>query len=232
MIQYVIPTKDNANKLVTSISTMSTNTKIHIESENESIFKKYNNALDKMEINDDDVIVFLHDDIEIRDEHIEKKLELYFKYRPNVGIAGVIGTNLFDRSGGWWLSNRMIYSRGRIIQGFDNGTEHPMIEVGGMDDSDIVSVDGCILFIKGSVAKYFRFDNNTYDGYHFYDVDTCFSLMEQGWHVGIIDILVKHDSEGPLSESWISDRDKFIKKWEDKGYIFPITKKQFKELKK
>jgi len=101
-----------------------------------------------------------------------------------------------------------------------------------MDDSDIVSVDGCILFIRGYVAKYFRFDNNTYDGYHFYDVDTCFSLMEQGWHVGIIDILVKHDSEGPLSDTWHLNRDKFIKKWEDKGYIFPITKKQFKELKK
>lgn len=232
MIHYVIPTKGNASKLVLSISNLSTNSKIHIESGNENIFQKYNNALEKMEINDNDVVVFLHDDIEIRDENIEKKLELYFKYKPNVGMAGVIGTNLFSSEGGWWLCNRMIYSRGRIIQGFENGTEHSMIEFGGMNDSDVVSIDGCIMFMKGEIAKYFRFDNNTYDGYHFYDVDTCFSLMEQGWHVGIIDILVKHDSEGPISPNWHINKDKFIKKWEEKGYIFPITKNQFKNLKK
>lgn len=232
MIQYVIPTTGSASKTVMSISKISEKTKIHIESDELDIFQKYNRALENMEIDDNDVIVFLHDDIEIRDENIEKKLELYFKYKPNVGVAGVIGTTLFSAEGGWWLCNRMIYSRGRIIQGFEDGSEHPMIEQGGMNDSEIVSVDGCILFMRGSVAKYFRFDNNTYSGYHFYDVDTCFTLMEQGWHVGVIDILVKHESEGPLSEQWHVNRDKFVKKWQDKGYTFPITKKQFKELKK
>jgi len=50
-----------------------------------------------------------------------------------------------------------------------------------------------------------------------------------GYDVGIIDILVKHDSEGPLSESWYINRNKFIGKWTKKGYTFPITKVQFKK---
>ena len=76
MIQYVIPTTGDATKLITSISAISGKTKINIEAGTETIFKKYNSALDRMDIEDDDVIVFVHDDIVIRDEHIEKKLEM------------------------------------------------------------------------------------------------------------------------------------------------------------
>lgn len=229
MIHYIIPTQGDASKTVTSISKLGTKTKIHIESDNDlTIFQKYNRALENAEIDDNDVIVFLHDDIEIRDDNFEKKLDLYFKYKTKVGIAGVIGTNVFTENGGWWLTDRSIHTRGRIIQGFSDNSEHSMIEMGGMNDSQIVSVDGCIIFMRGSIAKTFRFDTITYDGYHFYDVDTCFTLMEQGWNVGIVDILVKHGSEGLLNYTWHNNKDKFIKKWKEKGYTFPITKQQFK----
>jgi len=232
MIKYVIPTTGDASKTVTSISKVTGETKIYIEGDHLNIFQKYNKSLKSIDIDDNDIIVFVHDDIEIRDEYIEKKLELYFQYKQHVGIAGVIGTNIFTQDGGWWLTNRNIDTRGRIIQGSPDGNEYPMVEPGGINDSNIVSVDGCILFMRGSIAKNFRFDSDTYNGYHFYDVDTCFTLMEQGWHVGIIDILVKHDSEGPLTESWYNSKDKFINKWIKKGYTFPITKIQFKNLNK
>ena len=230
MIQYIIPTNGDASKTATSISNVSSKTKIHIEGESsKNIFQKYNSALERIDIDDNDVIVFLHDDIDIRDEHIEKKLEMYFDIKKNVGIAGVIGTNMFTEGGGWWMTDRQVYTRGRIIQGFSDGTEHPMIEMGGMDDSQIVAIDGCIMFMRGSVAKEFKFDEYIYDGYHFYDADTCFTLIEQGWDVGIIDILIKHDSEGPITENWNINRDKFIKKWVEKKYNFPITKDQFRK---
>jgi len=88
---------------------------------------------------------------------------LYFKYKTKVGIAGIIGSNVFTEQCGWWLTDRRVHTRGRIIQGFNDGTEHSMIELSGMDDSKIVSVDGCIMTMKGIIAKTFRFDQDTYD---------------------------------------------------------------------
>jgi hypothetical protein len=231
MIQYIIPTtldKHPTNGIVNSINNLSKHDRyVHIQYSGDSIFQKYNLALEQLTINEHDVIVFVHNDIEIRDDSFEKKLEMYFAIKRKIGIAGVIGTNVFTEGSGWWLTDRQIHTRGRIIQGFNDGTEHPMIEAGGIDDSQIVSVDGCTLFLRGSIAKDFKFDECTYNGYHFYDCDSCFTLMEQGWHVGIIDICVQHGSEGPLSKSWHDNRIKFLKKWKDKGYTFPITKEQF-----
>lgn len=195
------------------------------EGEDRTIFKKYNDALSRIpKIEDNDVVVFSHDDITIKDEYFEDKLDLYFKIRTKVGIAGVIGTNIFEEGSGWWLTDRQTNTRGRIVQGFKDGSEHTMAEPSGSDDSQIVSVDGCVLFMRGIVAQTFRFDEDTYTGYHFYDVDTCFTLLEQGWDVGIIDVLVKHESEGPLTQSWYDNRVNFMNKWMKKGYRFPIVK--------
>lgn len=231
MIQYIIPTKGNA-KVVPSIAKISTNNKIFVDNDsNRNIFEKYNHTLGLMNISDDDVIVFVHDDIEILDEYIEKKLEMYFSIKKNVGIAGVIGTTIFPKMGGWWMVDRTRFTRGRIVQGSPTGIDYPMTEQGGMDDTHLVAIDGCIMCMRGSIAKTFSFDIDTYTAYHFYDCDSCFRLLEQGWDIGIIDILVKHESEGPLDDLWRINKDKFINKWESKGYTFPITKQQFKKDK-
>jgi len=198
------------------------------EGEDRSIFKKYNDALKRMVLEDHDVVVFLHDDISIRDEHFEKKVELFFEYRTKVGIAGVIGTTEYSEGGGWWLCDRNIKSRGRIIQGFTDGTEIVMAERGGMGDVGVVSVDGCILFMRGSVAKKYRFDEETYSGYHFYDVDSCFEMIQMGYDIGIIDVTVKHESEGQLPPEWFEAKDKFLAKWKGAGLTFPVILETFK----
>ena len=229
MIHYIIPTiGHDISRTESSINQLADHDrKLFIDNSNSTIFEKYNNGLNSLTIKDEDVVVFVHDDITIRDETFEKKLELYFKYKDDVGLAGVIGTNLFVEQGGWWLSDRQQHSRGRIIQGSPDVGEYTMAEPMGMDDSDIVSIDGCIMFMRGTIANEYRFDTNTYNGYHFYDVDTSFSILEMGWNIGIIDVLVKHESEGPLSESWHKSKEKFLNKWRNKGFEFPITKSKF-----
>jgi hypothetical protein len=233
MIHYIISSIDYKNiqkNINPFIEKNKSNSAIYFDLRKEipSIFIKYNNLLESVrnKLDENDVVVFLHDDIEIRDQYFEKKLELYFKYKTNVGIAGVIGTTEFTDSCGWWLTDRMINTRGRIIQGMNDGSEHIMAENGGMDEHGIVSVDGCILFMPSKIAKTFKFDESTYSGFHFYDVDTCFTLLEKGYDIGIIDVLVKHQSEGPLTKSWYDNREKFLNKW--KHLKFPVTKSSFK----
>lgn len=235
MIHYMIASIDyekiqaNINPYIEKIKTDSV---LHFDVNKElSIFRKYNLMLETLTSNnkltDDDIVVFIHDDVQIRDEYFEDKLKIYFKYKPNVGVAGVIGTTIFNEAGGWWLTQRMIKTRGRIIQGMDDGSEHVMAESGGMNDAGVVSIDGCIMFMQGKVAKNYKFDEHTYDGFHFYDVDTCFTLLQQGYDIGIIDVLVKHCSEGPLSENWQKSKEVFLTKWK-KHITFPVSIQSFR----
>ncbi|MEI6716048.1 MAG: glycosyltransferase [Verrucomicrobiota bacterium] len=193
-----------------------------------SIFKKYNAIINilRSRIAPDDVVVFLHEDITIRDPWLEHKVLAYFKEYPQVAVAGVIGTTVLPEEGGWWLVDRKTQTRGHILQGHPDATPHHMVERVGQFD-DLVSVDGCVMFVRGAYVLSYPFDQDSYSGYHFYDLDYCIGALMNGFKVGVVDVLVEHASEGPLNESWKTQRDVFVKKWKAKGLVFPITKEAF-----
>lgn len=199
----------------------------------DSMFKKYNVGLDliKDNIKKEDVVCFVHEDIKILDKYFEKQVEMVFEARHNIGMLGVYGVTQFVRDGGWWMCDRPRYARGQIMQGRPDLKEPFHMTEGniGLYD-DLVSVDGCIFMLRGSIAKSYRFDEATYNGYHFYDVDTAFTLVKSGYDVAVADILVEHASEGPLSESWKKNRDKFVQTWERLGLTFPATVDKLRNL--
>ena len=195
----------------------------------DSMAKKYNHAINEIELNgleDDDILVFAHEDVKLLDETFVQKLEMIFKKKKDIGLVGIYGTTLFPESGGWWMADRSQHGRGHIMQGLpDKPTFHMQDRIGFFED--VASVDGCMIAIKGSmINEGFRFDE-TIEGYHFYDVDASFTILEMGYKVAVADILIEHASHGPLGESWENARVDFINKWKDKGYIFPITIQQF-----
>lgn len=238
-LYFVIPIKDQVdsdyeNNLKFSMKNQWVNNTIFVNNTNgNSIFKKYNYALNKLKLQgltDSDIICFTHSDVKILDPSFEEKIKLLFSFKTNLGIVGVIGTRLFERTGGWWTTDRNIYTRGHIIQGLPDKTEFHMCEKGGWGGFyDVVTVDGCMFFMSGKMANQYNFDDRTFSDYHFYDVDTCFTALEMGFNVMVADILIKHQSEGPLSEKWFNDLNNLIKKWEDKGYLFPLTLSSFKK---
>ena len=196
----------------------------------DSMFGKYNYGLNvlKNKLKDDDVVCFVHEDIKILDENFESKAQMVFNHRQDIGILGVYGTKEFTDGGGWWMTNRRLNCRGHIMQGRPDLAEPFHMTDGhiGFYD-DLVSVDGCCFFMNGKIAQNYSFDTFTYDGYHFYDCDCCFSILEMGYKIAVADILVEHASEGPLPESWHKNRQKFLDKWMSKGKVFPVTKNNF-----
>lgn len=233
MIVFVVPIKDRTiydKYLGPSLEKSRGNKNLVLVDGEAGICYKYNSVLEKIKdkLKDEDVVCFLHDDIELIDEQTAAKAELYFKYKKNVGIAGVIGSKIYykENGGGWWHCQRPIESAGHIIQGNPNGEDYEMDDGKGMYD-DMVLVDGCILFMSGKVAKWFRFDQDTFNNYHFYDCDACFQLLEKGYDVGTIDITFKHVSEGALSPQWSESKEKFLQKWEKLPKV--ITKGTFKD---
>ena len=195
-----------------------------------TISKKYNYGIDYHLMNgltDNDVICFVHEDVKIHDKLFNEKLEMIFKARPDIGLVGVMGTTNFVEQGGWWLSRRPIETRGHILQDRPDLKEpfHMVDQIGFFDD--LVSVDGCCMFMSGKLATEYTFDEDTYNGYHFYDCDCSFSALEMGYKVAVADILIEHASEGPLPDSWHKNRKCFIDKWTSKGLTFPVNINSF-----
>jgi hypothetical protein len=201
----------------------------------ESIFQKYNAGIDKLVNNtecdplkDDDVVAFCHEDVKLLDPNFVQKVELVFSQRGDIGLCGVVGSTEIGDTGGWWHASPDKL-RGHIIQ--ENGTtaNHLLKGPVGFFD-DLVVVDGLCFFIRGSLLiNGLRFDQTTYTGFDFYDLDICLSVLEKGFKIGCADILLQHRSIGDVSKknNWYASRDRFIKKWKDKNLSFPLTQKTF-----
>lgn len=229
MIHLIVPIIDNNNfnKYLKPSINFKTETNVLLVNGDAGICFKYNEALSniKDQLNDDDIVIFSHDDITIRDEYMPEKLKMFFELKPNIALAGVIGTSKYSKEGGWWHDYKHESGKGKIIQGKPDGTKYLMEVCNGMFD-DVVLIDGCIMFMRGSIAKNFRFESDLLTRYHFYDYDTCFQLLNQGYDIGIIDILVEHKSHGELTDDWYTQKEIFQKKWNNLQY--PITKDSFK----
>ena len=202
---------------------------INVE-EGSSIYEKYNRGIEisniENEINNDDIYLFAHEDIIIKDSYFFEKCKALFKSHPKLGILGIAGTRLISEAGGWWLNPG--HTLGKWQQEHPNGYSNIIEHRNNFPFDSLISVDGCCLVIKGEVLKNIRFDEDTFsNSWHFYDVDICFQAKEIGYNIGFIDSLVHHASEGPLNSDWYDARSKFLNKWKSKGYAFPITTNNF-----
>jgi len=211
----------------------------------ENIFLKYNAGIEAMfqtDLQDDDIVVFLHSDLAIIDNFFKSKVDLIFQEKKDVGLIGIAGSTEMTELGGWWMNKPLSvdiggnYSGalvGHLIQGKSNGDMNQgnhLIKgpIGYFDN--VVAVDGCILITQGKFIKEgIKFDDVSYQHNDFYDIDLCMQFLERGYKVAVADILVYHQSEGKgvFHENWKSSKEIFLNKWKSKGYTFPLDQSQF-----
>lgn len=196
-----------------------------------SIFSKYNIGINYWEANDlkdDDVLVFCHADVKILDKDFEEKVLYAFDNKPTLGMAGIIGSKEMHDSGGWWLCNTNLH-KGHLTQWVDEEEKNKYhLNRGEGNHFDMCVVDGLCLFVRGKVAKEIKFDDAYFpNSYNFYDYDYSLSVLEAGYNVGVLDIDLEHKSAGYgiYEYDWISNKEKFVNKWKQKGYSFPIKLK-------
>ena len=213
-----------------------------------SMAEKYNWAINNIILKKkqkDELICFRHDDTEIRtpmDVCIYKLNNLFADKK--IGCAGLIGTIQLENSCTWWNPNRDVNGSGAIVQGGlrgkvdaqgkpvldDKGNqiieqyEYPMNDHPGVHDY-LATVDGCCMFFQKRVFEEgLRFDENLKE-YHFYDCDICLQLLEKGYKVSTIDILVKHQSSGVPSPNFRELGKVFFNKWNKKVHgQWPISR--------
>lgn len=140
-------------------------------------------------------VVFIHDDVCIEDRRFEHKVKYWLSKYDIIGLAG--GDNVkLEKPYLWHIMSKNRYGTvGHYIDSDWYGTTF------GVTNKRVAVIDG--LFIGINVDTWreknnLRFDENL-PGFHHYDIDFSLQANQQQCKIGVVPILVTHNSPGLLS---------------------------------
>lgn len=182
-----------------------------------SIFEAYNKGVS---LSNFPFLLFMHDDINYRTKDWGVKLVDHFK-DPEVGCVGVAGTPyLAYTPGAWWGSGAAHLN---LLQLIKNGEEPVLLN--WFPESSIkqeaVVLDGIWICIRKELFRFIQFDEKTFNGFHFYDLDITLQAYQAGYKILCVnDILLYHLSTGSFDQKWVENALLFHNKWK---HLLPLS---------
>ena len=191
-----------------------------------NIFQAYNEGVER---SSGDILCFSHEDVRFHTQDWGHKVVSHFQ-DADLGMIGVIGgTALPKVPAPWWNSQLINIHLYNIIQ--QHGNRKPVetpfkkiINEGLTRDyknpnperiiQEAVAIDGMWFCIRKDLFKFIKFDEQTYPGFHCYDIDTSLQVGQYKKVAVVYDILIEHFSLGTLSEGWFKASIAFNKKWQ------------------
>jgi hypothetical protein len=173
----------------------------------ESLTKLYNRGLKQAK---NDIVVFCHDDLVIETKQWGHKLVKLFDKNPEFGVIGVAGSKNMPISGQWWENRNKMY--GRVAHTSEGKTWLSSYSDDlGQNLEETVIVDGVFFAVnKNRIKK--KFDE-TFEGFHFYDITFSFDNHLEGVKVGVTTVIrINHHSIGMTNEAWEANRVQFAEK--------------------
>ena len=146
-----------------------------------SIFEAYNSILTEvLAISDLEALVLIHDDVALAPTFEQS---VYDGLTTGAAIIGAIGARN-PRSIAWWEGT----PRGKAVETsrvFDYG--------GGTHFVD--TVDGMVMVLAPSAFKSLRFDEDTFHGFHAYDIDLCTTARAMGMSIVVAPLDLVHHTK-------------------------------------
>jgi hypothetical protein len=203
---------DYTQKLVSYLSRCKIDVNLLVNKE--SIFTAYKEAVDNTPINDEDIVIFCHDDIEIiMDPQQFVTVLIRAARRKPSGFFGPAGTTHLTQDAVWW--NREVWTagghRGFVLHG-DTITNSEYTFYGS--PGRVVCLDGLFLGIGGESLK--KIDLSKPDAFEgkwdFYDIYYTIQAHKKGLYNTAEPIFILHRSKGELvgRESWHKNREAFV----------------------
>lgn len=174
---------------------------IFIENDNsKSLVQVYNDGLSRS-IND--IVVFIHDDLEFETKNLTPKILKLFNLNPEYGIIGLAGTDNLV-SGQWWQDrDSMMGQVGHI-----NGNKRYISKYSesfGDNLKEVVVIDGLFVMVNKQRIKH-NF-NTEFEGFHFYDLPICLLNFLEGVKIGVTTkIKLYHKSIGEVDKKWYKNK--------------------------
>lgn len=192
------------------------------------IFQAYNLGVKRSKY---PIVCFSHEDIIHHTKDWGKKVVNHFN-NIDLGLLGVVGGTAFPRvPATWWTKNPLNIHYVNLIQHWTRreppigGYRRKIQDTRKTRDynnptnkklNQVIAVDGLWFCIQKELFDRVKFDEETYQGFHFYDMDICFQVLACNYKVMVAsDILVEHFSEGYLSKDWFESALIFNEKWRE-----------------
>lgn len=225
MITIGYSTKSHNKKFYNHLKKVSSNAEI-IEVVNKgdiSLTSVYNNILEKAKY---DHVVLVHDDVKI-EKGFDKKIHRMFN-KTSYGIIGVAGTSIMPKSGIWWENRDNMYGEVFHINEFKKWVKLVYPAKFYRKIMPVVVVDGLFIAVnKNRIKSKF---NESYDGFHFYDITFCINNFTSGVKIGVTNQFdIYHKSIGVVSNQWRENKDIFKEEYKD---ILPIDLNYAKKQEK
>lgn len=159
-----------------------------------------------------DILVFSHDDIEIVSPNFANALTRCLSATDVVGIAG---TSLLDGTG--WFTSGWPHIHGLVVHRLGRRSRFRFECFAPVTQATRVqAIDGVFMAATRRVCQAIPFDQATFDGFHFYDLDFSYRAYRAGFKLGIArDILIIHDSMGTLDPEWARYSRRFVGKFQN-----------------
>jgi hypothetical protein len=172
-----------------------------------------------------EVLAFVHDDVEFWGNPHSLRQPLERVADPATGFVGVVGTRLLGEDGDWSAVRGEI--RGMFASAFPTvfgthwhfgppwlgGNPHPS-RAGRF--GRVVVLDGIFLLChRRTFEALGGFDDRTYEGFHFYDIDITFRATRAGLNNYALPVPLFHPSTNELSPEWERNRRIFVSKFRD-----------------
>ena len=180
-----------------------------------SIFEAYKKGLTSCDAKEEDIIIYCHDDLEIKTPYTEFILALAKCTMKETGIVGPAGTTFLGRDAVWWNQENWQsgYHRGLVSHiNKENG------EIYGTHygpHGQVVALDGLFLAARKEVWEAVGVEKPQYfkGEWDFYDIHYTTKSHSLGYKNYTVPIDMIHHSSGELvgRDSWHKNRESFIK---------------------
>lgn len=156
------------------------------------------------------ILIFCHDDIEIVTPDFKEKIRSHLRQYDVVGVAGTSRLANFE-----WSMSGQPHIHGVVIH-VAHSTNSYVVVVLGVESplkGGIQALDGLFIAMNRQIWEEIRFDENTFDGFHGYDLDFTYSAYRAGFRIAVCsDIGIIHQSVGRHDEAWKKYRECFMAK--------------------
>ncbi len=159
-----------------------------------------------------EIIVFSHDDIEILSTDFAMTLARCLRDHDMVGVAGA---TRFPE-GGLWTTPGPRHIHGQVAQRAPGNKSYAVTVFGvsGPIVSNIQVLDGVFFAVRRKVLEVVHFDAETFDGFHFYDLDFSHRVYLAGFRVAVSnEIVLVHQSMGNFDDEWRKYGHRFLHKF-------------------
>lgn len=172
-----------------------------------SIFSAYNEGVRRAK---GGILCFMHEDVVYKTLEWGKQVETVIQ-DTSIGCIGVIGSYMLPKSNGYWYDVKP-YMTGCVISDKNHSVD---CNENGYTESEVVAVDGLWFCIPKLLFSKISFDEQTYHGFHWYDMDICMQILTIGKKISIIrTIEIVHENHNPqINLSFIENMELFYAKW-------------------